>query len=552
MADSVPQPPNTVGMLFPETGTKAWIPKENAQKAHAKGWVVDVESAHAPEVHAGQASVLGGAQGATSGFLDELAGAAQAAKHVPEALAQHSTAPVTLAYTNARNAARDTLASAREQNPVSYTAGQLVGGVPSAFAMPGGSIVGGAVSGAAQALGDTPDITNVGQVAKDVAHGAGIGAGAGAVLHGVGALGQSAAPTLENAAGKSLLTGANLLPEAVGAKNWPEAIGVAKQALKEPGLVPSPFGQPATAANLAARAQKTLPNAGQALEQTYREVQGNLPGHISARAIARDIAEEAQHAVSLKPELSRHVARAINALDPEGFKSAYEAARAVNPKGAKQLLETQPWRFIDPKKSFTLEEAQDVLNNLKGLGAYKEGSATSTELNAKQDVYSPAWSQAAEHLRQGAESLGGPEARNAVEAARSRYGANAAFTGVSDPAKQAPPPSLVDQLKLAGGAAGLGSLLPGHAPLTAGLLAGGTLAARHLIPPRAGAALQGVANSAQQGFPAVQNLGGAFARLFEGKSPEDQATTMHKLLEISPEARKKMQGGPVDPSGRID
>lgn len=544
MAQDLQASSSTIIMLLPETGARADVPRDRAAEAHRRGWVVDVTPGET-KIDQGTAATLGATQGATFGFGDELAGAAKAA----QALTQGQ--PVGEAYTHGRDQARQLLGQAETQNPVTFKAAQVAGALPSAVALPGG-IVGGATQGALQALGDTKSLADPLQAAKDVGTGAAVGGGIGGALQALGKGAQAAVPSLENAAGKALLSGANLKPSALGAANQGEAVDLAKAALKEPGLVPPVFGKPATAENLAENAAKTKAAAGQALDATYQGLQTKGSPGVSSQQLARDIFDAGSKAALSKPSLRPALLNAVRQVDLQGYDAARAAfARQHGAAAAKAVEASEPWRFV-PRNPVDLQGVQQVMNRLKGLGAYPKGSLPSANLlTAKESVFQPGWNAGAEALGNEAQRLGGNGGRVAVDAARDRYGMNAAFEGAGNiAAKQ--PESVLSSVRDVGGAV-LGAAA-GHGP--GGALLGG--AATHIaaktLPPRAGRAIQNVADSAANGLPWLQKLGGAFGRLFEDKSPEEQIKMDHKLQEISPSYRKQREDvtRALDPSGRVD
>lgn len=146
-----------------------------------------------------ESALRGAMQGATFGFGDELVGAAKSAndvlfgtkkmKELPESYRQHRD--VSRAYNEA----------AREVNPNAYTAGEVAGGIGTAF-IPGlGLLKGGtalkaigqgAAIGGLQGLGTSnADLTkgDIGNAAEDVVGGATVGGALGGVAHGaIGAI----------------------------------------------------------------------------------------------------------------------------------------------------------------------------------------------------------------------------------------------------------------------------------------------------------------------------------------------------------------------------
>lgn len=552
---SAPEP--LVEMFLPATGARAGIPKSKAHIAHQRGWQVDV--APDPEVSQGAAALLGAARGGTSGFLDEIKGAVEGAKALPEAVRQRSTEPVTSAYTHGRDEARSQLAGAQEQWPKTTFATQFAGGAPAAFALPGG-IPSQVAQGAVQGLGNTPELSDPAQVVKDVVTSGALSGGPALAFKGVG---PSLVAPLENAAGSALLSGAGIKPQALGATKQ-EAVDVAKQALKEPGLVPPVLGPGATAETLAQNAAKTKAAAGDALSDTYQGLQTGKQAGVNTRVLAQSIFDSGADAALSKPALKPALINAVRQVDPAGYDAAKEAFIQRNgAAAAKQIEQSEPWRFV-PVNPMDLSGVQEAMNRLKGLGAYPKGSLPSAnQLSAKDSIFTPGWNSGLEALGNEAERLGGPAGRSAVEAARDRYGMNAQVQSAAEGVNRTPETlnPLWQAAKHIGGAA-IGA--SGHG--ASGALLGGLGAHvadklyNQVAAPRAGRALQNVADSAAQGLPWLSKLGGAFARMFEGKSPADQLKIDHKLQEISPSYRKvrddaireKQNDPSVDPTGRID
>jgi len=135
----------------------------------------------------------GSGQGITLGFQDELAGLISAPIEAGiEAVTNRGNLKVNTPslgdrYTNIRNQERMSNLEAQKANPISYLGGQMAGISPSMFIPGTQSISGMAGLGAIQGIGSS-EATNVGNMAKDTAIGAGIGAGAGLVGRGIGAL----------------------------------------------------------------------------------------------------------------------------------------------------------------------------------------------------------------------------------------------------------------------------------------------------------------------------------------------------------------------------
>ncbi len=163
------------------------------------------ETAPVPTTPPVESALAGAAEGASLGFADELVGAGKAAYKTAFGDKTLSQLPET--YRTERDQARGYLEKAQKDNPKSYLAGQIGGGVASSAALPGiGAArgIGGALGlGAAYGLGESnADLTKgeVGQAAKDAATGAAIGGVTHGAVSAVGAGLRQLTP--ENAAKK--------------------------------------------------------------------------------------------------------------------------------------------------------------------------------------------------------------------------------------------------------------------------------------------------------------------------------------------------------------
>ena len=151
----------------------------------------------APQEDQGPSMLDSAARGAgqmiTAGFQDELVAATQPIMNrVGDFLTGSNVSDTEGTYEERRDEQRMLDQQAQEANPKSYMGGQVVGALPAAVAIGASAagsvpalIAGEATLGGAIGLGETKDITNVGQVAGDVALGAtlggataGLGAGA--------------------------------------------------------------------------------------------------------------------------------------------------------------------------------------------------------------------------------------------------------------------------------------------------------------------------------------------------------------------------------------
>lgn len=154
------------------------------------------------------AMARGAAQGATFGFADEIEGAGRAAIQ-DVAFGPSKLSELPERYAARRDASRAEYERAREESPGSYTAGEVAGGIGTAF-IPGlgwanaakvgmiPKIVQGAKIGAVQGLGtSTSDLTKgqFGEAAEDVGTGAALGGATAGVVDRAGAVLKGITPT---------------------------------------------------------------------------------------------------------------------------------------------------------------------------------------------------------------------------------------------------------------------------------------------------------------------------------------------------------------------
>jgi hypothetical protein len=183
-----------------------------------------------------ESAAMGLGQGATAGFMDEFAAAGgQAISRIPGArwLTEHVAAPKlqdlspevrdrifdpNYSYRERRDDIRGAFARAKADNPASYGAGEIAGGIATAPILPGAGAAGtgvraaataaakaGATYGAIQGLGESTaeltqgDASEFGKAFMDAGRGALSGAATGAVLGGLGAKLVQGAPEREAA-----------------------------------------------------------------------------------------------------------------------------------------------------------------------------------------------------------------------------------------------------------------------------------------------------------------------------------------------------------------
>jgi len=152
----------------------------------SEGFISDEEwNKQEPEAPTSQTESLlrGAAQGATGGFADELAGAASAlysgVTSLPGGSAAKSAELAGEGYVRGRDESRAAYGRAAQDNPLTYSAGDLAGTIGSAALLPGGALAKGVAYGAGRGLGSsTADLTkgDVAGAVEDTAKGAVIGA----------------------------------------------------------------------------------------------------------------------------------------------------------------------------------------------------------------------------------------------------------------------------------------------------------------------------------------------------------------------------------------
>lgn len=175
--------------------------------------LVDPSVERAP-VSQAESALRGIANGATAGFADEITGGGEAL--LDKLSGKNDAKSLMDLYRQHRDESRANYEQAKEDNPWTYGAGNLAGGVGT-IALTGGlgagveglsgaaalkaAAVQGAKLGAVQGVGEgTADLTqgDVGGAAKEALTGGAIGGVAGGVMHGVGMLGGKALDVLKN------------------------------------------------------------------------------------------------------------------------------------------------------------------------------------------------------------------------------------------------------------------------------------------------------------------------------------------------------------------
>lgn len=580
MADT---PTPKVPMVNVKTGEALRIPADKADAARQAGFT-DYAAGSATD-----AATAGAGQGLTLGYSDELKGALAA---IQDALhtGKIDRAQAARAYTQARDDYRRKLAQLETAHPDAYGAGRVAGGIASgvaASAIPGMQGVGGAaLLGAADALGNNAaDLTTkegLKDTAGDVAKGAAIGGGFGAVGKGIA---KTFSPTtLRTAAETAYLAQHELTPAKLGEANQAQARATAGRALDE--LTPGVFDTPHTpeARHLAAKAART--DSASKLDALYGAFDTHHGPTIEPRQLSQRIQSAAADAVKSKPELLPAVQKAVRAIDPDAFDAAEKAwnlrqtaliqqASAAHAAYPQQLANAQriraqaqtpaalanapqippkpppiptaqpfPWQRWAPKGKMTLAQAQEAINRMRDIGAAPEGKPallSKAEMDADKDVFTPAWHTSADTLRDTI-TQHAPQDAAAINGERARYGQ---LRGLEKAAaaqeRNGVPTSIGDKIKSATAvpaAVGGTALASGHAPsaLPAAVASG---VAQHLLTPRAPQILNNAAKvtahpATRAAGTAVQQLTNSFGRFFQNVSPERRAVIEHKLLQVSP------------------
>lgn len=185
-------------------------PWEKYQKVGAGPWekYKSLEVTPTPEQPMAESAIKGALQGASFGYADELEGGVKAVRDVMSD--KHRIADLLDRYRANRDVSRGEYEKARQDNPASYTSGEVAGTIGTAF-VPGlgwANAAKGATTfakllvalkaGGAAGFGtSTADVTkgDLGNALEDTAVGAGLGAGTQGLLSGAGALVKGFTPT---------------------------------------------------------------------------------------------------------------------------------------------------------------------------------------------------------------------------------------------------------------------------------------------------------------------------------------------------------------------
>lgn len=264
---------------------------------------------------------LGGLQGVSLGFADEMEGLAGALAN--------KVGGGEFDYTERRDKARERYAEAERVNPKSFTAGRVVGGVGGVL-LPGGAAAKtlkgamalGAATGAAQGLGESEaDLTEgeVGEAAKDAVVGGAVGAGAGAIGHGA----SRAAGALANRAKQ----GVRVADADLGAEEYAARYATKKSAEGAVG------GEAAAGLNALAKAEEVVANTAghygpQELAQAQRFLASPKAGEIRRRAAGNVLDRGEGRLAGSLVDAERQMGAAHAAMDPAAVAAGAEARGA--------------------------------------------------------------------------------------------------------------------------------------------------------------------------------------------------------------------------------
>lgn len=277
-----------------------------------------------------ESGVRGAAQTASLGFSDEIAGGLEALRDKMRGDAR----PFEDIYRQHRDESRAKYKAAEAENPNAYLAGE-VAGVVGSLAIPGlgslgaaktlgGAVAGGAALGAAQGLGSSEaDLTkgDVGGAAADAGLGALVGAGAGAVGHGVGTL-------VDRVAGRAA-TGQRLAEADLASEEYGRRYAAKKSAEGALG------GEAAAGLNALDKAKEVIANTaghfGQAeIDQAQRFLASPKAGEIARRAAGNVMDRGEGRLAGSLVDAERGASAAKAAMDPAAIEAGAEAA-AANP-----------------------------------------------------------------------------------------------------------------------------------------------------------------------------------------------------------------------------
>lgn len=286
----------------------------------------DLIKAHKQEVKAqriknteAESAFQGGLQGASFGFADELEGAGRAALQAYQNPQKRGLNELVGSYKSFRDQARARYEQARQDNPLSYTGGEVAGSIGTAF-IPGigllnvgkgattaaklataantGALIGAGTSTADLTEGDAKGL------AKDVATGAATGAAIQGVLSGAGSVAQGIANrfkdipeqravkavTGQNISGLRQISGTTLKSAGdIDAANK-RIIKVGRDILDEPGVL----GPLSKVEDIAPKLSEAREKYGKLIGEIGTKIDDAVPQAVDAKNIANQIVAYAE------------------------------------------------------------------------------------------------------------------------------------------------------------------------------------------------------------------------------------------------------------------
>lgn len=315
------------------------------------------------EISQTEAALLGAAQGATLGFADELTGAGETAIKAVKGEVPLNKEALLEEYRKLRDLTRESYKAAEEEHPGTYTAGQVAGGIGTAF-VPGLNIAKGASLaktalqgaglGAAAGLGASEELDK--EAALSAAQGAALGGGLGAagfgITKGLSGLSSKVAATLSDKSDELAATAAGI--KGKFAKDMsPEQIRELGRVLKQQGVVKA-FQSP-----------EDIMLAAQKLEETSGKAIGDLAQGLDEKGLLaynpREVATEIQSKARVASEGQSKLQELLNMV-----------------RGSKKISPSQ--ELLSPEQRLSFSEAQNLKGRLATEAFGKGGTAESKEV----------------------------------------------------------------------------------------------------------------------------------------------------------------------------
>lgn len=417
MANQLPSPPSgaapssapaedgTLLTLAPN-GRRYLQAASKAPELKAAGWKVISEVPSAAV-----SSLIGLGQGLTFKHGDELAGAAGAVKQA-FSKGYPSTEGVGAAYRESRDAARNTDAAAEAGHPNYYTGFKTAGQLAAGAALTGGPIVAGALAGALQGEGESPELDK--DAAIRAGQGAVAGGAAGAVL---GKAIPAAVNKLGEAAPRAFNIAHGITPAEMGATVPSQAAAKTGAAL----AIHPELWKTGGDASLAEKGAGVLRRTGADMESK----QLSQPGHpTTAKDFHNEIESQFQRDIALDPRLRSHLDLVHRFARPDRYYQLLQDAQGAGMShGMAERMATTALKH--DKTPMSLREMQESGNSLKNmLDMYSENP------NAKfssENPLSPEMVARRAHstIGEAINQASGPEAL----AARQKYGQAAQLLG---------------------------------------------------------------------------------------------------------------------------